>query len=102
MLACVGPEWDERFPLPDAAFFEGEERVMTDQQLLDSFRRDADGNWTCIRPILFDGPARNLAVMPGTTIKPTDYVCGMKIARELDEAEIRHRRPIELKNFVHH
>jgi len=75
---------------------------MTDQQLLESFRRDADGNWTCIKPILFDGPARNLAVMPGTKIKQTDYIMGMKIARELDDAEARTHGPVKLKTPLHH
>jgi hypothetical protein len=75
---------------------------MTDEQLLESFRHEANGDWTCIRPILFDGPARNLAVMPGITIKQTDYILGMKIARELDEAEARLHPPVKLKMPPHH
>ncbi len=65
---------------------------MTDEQLLSSFRHEANGNWTCVKPIMFDGTARKMAVLPGTTIRKSDFFLRMDIARELDEAEARQVR----------
>lgn len=74
---------------------------MTDQQLLSSFRHEKNGDWTCIKPVLFDGTARNLALLPGVTIRKSDYYMGLDIARELDEAEAR-RRSATIRQPIHH
>jgi hypothetical protein len=75
---------------------------MTDQQLLESFRRDADGNWTCVKPILFDGSTRNIAVMPGIRIGQTDCIYGIKLGHELEAAAARTTHPVQLKSLIHH
>ena len=62
---------------------------MTDQELLASFRHLPDGNWLCIRPVLIDGPARNIAIAPGATISRIDMIMGYDLARVLDLAEAR-------------
>lgn len=75
---------------------------MTDQQLLSSFRREKNGEWTCIKPTLFDGSARNLAILPGVVIRKSDYYFGMDIARELDEAAARRDGSVKLQKPIHH
>lgn len=62
---------------------------MTDEDLLSAFRREANGNWTCIKPVLIDGSVRNVGIMPGTTIFPADMYMGMDLARELEAAANR-------------
>lgn len=75
---------------------------MTDEQLLSSFRHDAGGDWTCIKPIMFDGTAHNVAVMPGTIVKKSDLFLGMDLARELEEAEARQSRSVQWNKPIHH
>lgn len=70
---------------------------MTDEQLLTSFRRDTESSWTCIKPVLFDGTARNIAIMPGSVITKADLFCGVDVARELELAEARQDKQDELK-----
>jgi len=74
---------------------------MTDEQLLTSFRHEKNGDWICIKPIMFDGTARNLAFLPGVKVKKSDYFLGMDIARELDEAEAR-RKSGTIRQPIHH
>jgi hypothetical protein len=62
---------------------------MTDQELLASFRHLPDGNWLCIKPVLIDGPARNIAITPGATISRVNMFMGFDLARELELAESR-------------
>jgi hypothetical protein len=62
---------------------------MTDQELLNSFRHLPDGNWLCIKPVLIDGSARNIAIVPGVTISRINMFMGFDLARELDLAEDR-------------
>ena len=75
---------------------------MTDQQLLDSFEKNAKGDWTCVKPVLLDGTARNDAIMPGVTVTRSDLFCGMNIARELNEADARRTSPAEIKLPTRH
>ena len=62
---------------------------MTDKELLSSFRREPNGDWTCIKPVMIDGPARNVAFVPGVTVSHVDIFMGVDLARDLDEAASR-------------
>lgn len=62
---------------------------MTDQELLSSFRRESNGDWTCIKPVLIDGTVRNVAFVPGVTVSHADIYMGVDMARELDAAAAR-------------
>lgn len=75
---------------------------MTDEQLLSSFRREGEDSWICIKPILFDGTARNVAIMPGTVVTKADFPSHMDIAREIEEAEARRGKPPPMKTPLHH
>lgn len=75
---------------------------MTDAELLASFRREANGDWTCIKPVLMDGTVRNMAIVPGATVKHVDMVMGVDIARKLDEAAARKEEDVEPKAPIHH
>ncbi|MCB2060417.1 MAG: hypothetical protein R3E09_16275 [Novosphingobium sp.] len=75
---------------------------MTDTELLASFRREANGDWTCIRPVLIDGTARNMAFAPGARVSHTDMFMGVDIARKLDDAASRQEVSAELRTPLHH
>ena len=75
---------------------------MTDQQLLSSFRHEANGDWTCIKPILLEGTARKLGILPGARIRQADFIQHMHIARELDEAEQRLAAAHAARTPIHH
>jgi hypothetical protein len=64
---------------------------MTDSELLSAFRHDPDGNWVCVKPFLLNGPERNLAIVPGTSISETDILIGCHLVRQLDEAAARQK-----------
>jgi hypothetical protein len=61
--------------------------------LAETFRRNADGSWTCIRHATFDGPAGRMQVSPGTTFAPGTLFMNVDLALWLDE-EVRgeHRK----------
>ena len=64
---------------------------MTDNELLSAFRHDPDGNWVCVKPVLINGPERNLAIAPGSSISRSDILIGCHLARELDAATVRQQ-----------
>ena len=76
---------------------------MTDSELLSSFRREANGDWTCIKPVLIDGTVRNVAFVPGVTVSRVDLYMGVDIARDLDEAAARQTPASgEIRTPLHH
>jgi hypothetical protein len=60
---------------------------MTDQELLESFRHEKDGSWTCLKPVMIDGPVHNMAIMPGTTVTYVDMFMGFDLVRKLEALE---------------
>jgi len=62
---------------------------MNDQDLLSSFHREANGSWTCVKPVLIDGTVRNMALVPGVNVSRVNLFMGFDLARQLDEAAER-------------
>lgn len=62
-----------------------------DRIALSSFRREADGAWTCIEPVEFMLCARRIQVAPGTRFTRGTTFMGVDVAEMLDAA--RERRP---------
>lgn len=60
---------------------------MTDQELLESFRHEKDGSWTCLKPVMIDGPVHNIALMPGVIVTYKDMFMGFDLARKLETLE---------------
>ena len=76
---------------------------MTDSELLSSFRREPNGDWTCIKPVLIDGTVRNVAFVPGVTVSRVNLFMGVDIARDLDEAAARQTSAsTEMRPLLHH
>jgi hypothetical protein len=61
--------------------------AMTDQELLESFRHEQDGTWTCLKPVMIDGPVHNMAIMPGTRVTYVDMFMGFDLVRKLEALE---------------
>ncbi|MCB2072895.1 MAG: hypothetical protein H6917_10310 [Novosphingobium sp.] len=75
---------------------------MTDSELLASFRREENGDWTCIKPVLMDGTVRNMAFAPGARVSHVDMFMGVDVARKLDEAASRQETKAEIRTPIHH
>jgi hypothetical protein len=61
---------------------------MIEQELFDSFCHEPDGSWTCIKPVLIEGPERRIGIMPGSTFSYRDpAIKGYHVPWHLDAAE---------------
>ena len=50
-----------------------------------TFRRNADGSWTCVAPATIEHPKGRIQVSPGTTLKRGREFMGVDLAAWLDE-----------------
>jgi hypothetical protein len=50
-----------------------------------SFRRNMDGPWTCIAPVILDWPHSPICVSKGSTFAPGTRVEGLDIAAWIEE-----------------
>lgn len=55
------------------------------EKLGSAFQRNADGSWTCVQPITFDGPNGRIQVSEGTTCRHGMLFMGVELAKWLDE-----------------
>jgi hypothetical protein len=55
------------------------------EQLGKAFQRNADGSWTCLRPITLDGPNGRMQVSEGSTHRRGVLFMGVELAKWLDE-----------------
>ena len=54
--------------------------------ILQSFRRNTDGSWTCIAPVTLEGPQGRIQVVEGASFRRGSSFMGVDIARFLDAA----------------
>lgn len=53
--------------------------------LLQAFRRQADGSWTCIASVTLELPSGPIRFTPGANFPPGALFMGIKAAKLLDE-----------------
>ena len=58
--------------------------------LIEAFRQNADGSWSCVRPTTLEHPAGRIQVTPGNTFRKGTSFMGIDVAEWLDQAIARH------------
>lgn len=59
------------------------------KDVIEAFRRDADGSWTCVAPADFNGPTGRIQVAPGARFTRGTIFMGIELAAWLDEQAFR-------------
>ncbi len=66
---------------------------MEKKNFLGSFRRNADGSWTCLEPVTLNRPAGRIQFTPDSTFPPGKLFMGVDVARLLDDEAARGNQP---------
>jgi hypothetical protein len=52
--------------------------------VLDAFKRNSDGSWSCVRAVTLEGPSGRIQVTTGATFSPGNLFMGVDLARYLE------------------
>jgi hypothetical protein len=58
---------------------------VSNQRVLEAFRRDGDGCWTCLRAVHIDHPSGRIEVAAGTRIARGSRFMGVPLAEWLED-----------------
>ena len=65
---------------------------MTELEVLDSFQRQPNGMWACVRPVTIKGPSGEISIGPGMSFSRGVAFMGIDLAAMLDELALKHGR----------